>query len=391
MIEITNLTKNYGKIKAVDDISFSVQSGEIVGFLGPNGAGKTTTMNILTGYIPSTAGVVKVGGFDVMEEPEKVKSQIGYLPEQPPLYFDLTVLEYLMFVAELKKVQRNQRKLQVDEAMAMMRIGDHANRLVKNLSKGYKQRVGFAQALLGEPELLILDEPTIGLDPRQIIEMRSLIKSLGKKHTVILSSHILQEVSAVCERVIIINKGRIAAIDTPDNLSKNMGEVSRLTVTVEGKPSAIISAAEGIYGVNSVEVTGDRDRAAASYVIESDKGVDVRKPLFFALSKISCPILEMSFLTYSLEEIFLELIASERSIQDTQGEDGEGGAGGAEGIEGDAGDAESAYFEEIGADGGGGFESVNSGSDSVDSANVTAGANVAAGANIAVGDDGEGE
>ena len=291
MIEISNLTKNYGKIKAVDDISFSVQSGEIVGFLGPNGAGKTTTMNILTGYIPSTAGVVKVGGFDVMEEPEKVKSQIGYLPEQPPLYFDLTVLEYLMFVAELKKVQRNQRKLQVDEAMAMMRIGDHANRLVKNLSKGYKQRVGFAQALLGEPELLILDEPTIGLDPRQIIEMRSLIKSLGKKHTVILSSHILQEVSAVCERVIIINKGRIAAIDTPDNLSKNMGEVSRLTVTVEGKPSAIISAAEGIYGVNSVEVTGDRDRAAASYVIESDKCVDVRKPLFFALSKISCPIL----------------------------------------------------------------------------------------------------
>jgi ABC-2 type transport system ATP-binding protein len=338
MIEITNLTKNYGRIKAVDDISFTVQPGEIVGFLGPNGAGKTTTMNILTGYIPSTAGVVKVGGYDVMEEPEKVKRQIGYLPEQPPLYFDLTVLEYLTFVAELKKVNKNSRKQQVDESMEKMMITDHGNRLVKNLSKGYKQRVGFAQALIGEPDVLILDEPTIGLDPRQIIEMRSLIKSLGKKHTLILSSHILQEVSAVCERVIIINKGRIAAIDTPENLSKGMGSASRLSMTAAGSPSAVISAAEEIYGVTNIEKTGERDRGTASYIIESDKDIDIRRPLFFAMAKINCPILEMRSLNFSLEEIFLELVASERASADAQ--DGESGSGAGAGSDAGSGESE---------------------------------------------------
>jgi len=335
MIEISNLTKQYGRIRAVDDISFSVQQGEIVGFLGPNGAGKTTTMNILTGYIPSTAGVVKVGGFDVMEDPEKVKRQIGYLPEQPPLYFDLTVLEYLTFVAELKKVQKNKRRQQVNDAMEMMRVEDHRNRLVKNLSKGYKQRVGFAQALIGEPELLILDEPTIGLDPRQIIEIRKVIKSLGKKHTLILSSHILQEVSAVCERVIIINKGRIAAVDTPENLSKGMGDASRLSLTIAGSPAAITSAVSEIYGVKSVEKVTDRERGTANYVIESDKEIDIRRPLFFTLAKIGCPILEMRSLNFSLEEIFLELVASERAIS--------GADGGADGSE---------HGEHGGADGG---------------------------------------
>ena len=339
MLEITNLTKNYGRIKAVDNISFSVQQGEIVGFLGPNGAGKTTTMNILTGYIPSSAGVVKVGGYDVMEEPEKVKSQIGYLPELPPLYFDLTVYEYLMFVAELKKVQKNQRKHQVNESMNLMRIEDHKNRLVKNLSKGYKQRVGFAQALIGEPEALILDEPTIGLDPGQIIEMRKLIKSLGKRHTIILSSHILQEVSAVCERVIIINKGRIAAIDTPENLSKGMGTASRLSLTVAGAPTAVISSIEEIYGVKNVEKSGDRERGTASYVVESDKEIDIRRPLFFALAKISCPILEMRSLDFSLEEIFLELVASEKAIADGDGSGGDGETGGTGGT-GGSGDSE---------------------------------------------------
>ena len=329
MIEITNLVKHYGRIKAVDDISFSVQQGEIVGFLGPNGAGKTTTMNILTGYIPSTAGVVKVGGFDVMEEPEKVKRQIGYLPEQPPLYFDLTVYEYLKFVAELKKVQSNRRRQQVSEAMELMRIEDHKNRLVKNLSKGYKQRVGFAQALIGEPEVLILDEPTIGLDPRQIIEIRKVIKSLGKKHTLILSSHILQEVSAVCERVIIINKGRIAAVDTPENLSKGMGTASRLSLTVAGSPAAVMSAIEGVYGVKSVDKAADRERDASSYIVESDKEIDIRRPLFFALSKINCPILEMRSLDFSLEEIFLELVASERASASVDSDAGDGGGGSA--------------------------------------------------------------
>ena len=334
MIEITNLTKQYGRIRAVNDISFSVQPGEIVGFLGPNGAGKTTTMNILTGYIPSTAGIVKVGGLDVMEEPEKVKRMIGYLPEQPPLYFDLTVYEYLMFAAELKKVPKNQRKQQVGEAMDMMRIEDHKKRLVKNLSKGYKQRVGFAQALLGEPDLLILDEPTIGLDPRQIIEIRKVIKSLGKKHTIILSSHILQEVSAVCERVIIINKGRIAAVGTPENLSKGMGNASRISVTIAGAPSAILSAVGEIYGVKSVEKLGDRDRGTANYIIESDKDIDIRRPLFFALAKINCPIIEERSLDFSLEEIFLELVASEKGVSD--GEDGGSGDGGGSADGGDA-------------------------------------------------------
>ena len=311
MIEITGLTKRYGRITAVDDISFTVEPGEIVGFLGPNGAGKTTTMNILTGYIPSTAGVVKVGGYDVMEDPEKVKKQIGYLPEQPPLYLDLTVIEYLMFVAELKKVPKSGRRRQVDEAMELMVVTDHKNRLVKNLSKGYKQRVGFAQALIGEPEVLILDEPTVGLDPRQIIEMRKLIKALGKKHTIILSSHILQEVSAVCERVIIINKGRIAAVDTPENLSKGMGDASRLSLAVAGAPSAITSAVEEIYGVINIERGIERERGVFNYTIESDKEIDIRKPLFFALAKIGCPILEMRSMSFSLEEIFLELVASE--------------------------------------------------------------------------------
>ena len=327
MIEITNLTKRYGRIKAIDNISFSVQPGEIVGFLGPNGAGKTTTMNILTGYIPSTAGVVKVGGFDVMEDPEKVKRQIGYLPEQPPLYFDLTVNEYLSFVAELKKAPKNLRRRQIEEAMEQMKIADHSKRLVKNLSKGYKQRVGFAQALIGEPELLILDEPTIGLDPKQIIEMRKLIKSLGKKHTIILSSHILQEVSAVCERVIIINKGRIAAVDTPENLSKGMGTASRLSLTVAGSPSAVTSAVSEIYGVKSVEKLNDRERGVSTYIVESDKDIDIRRPLFFALARISSPILEMRSLDFSLEEIFLELVASEKAMSADQDEERDDGAG----------------------------------------------------------------
>ncbi|MDR3120745.1 MAG: ABC transporter ATP-binding protein, partial [Clostridiales bacterium] len=301
-------------------------------------------MNIITGYIPSSAGIVKVGGYDVMEEPEKVKRQIGYLPEQPPLYFDMTVLEYLTFVAELKKTPKNRRRAQIDEVMELMRIEDHRRRLIKNLSKGYKQRVGFAQALLGDPEVLILDEPTVGLDPKQIIEIRKLIKTLGKRHTIILSSHILQEVSAVCERVIIINKGRIAAVDTPENLSKGMGSGSRLSVTIAGAQGAVTSAISEIYGVKTVEKLNEKERGVTNYLVESDKELDIRRPLFFAMAQIGCPIIEMRSMDFSLEEIFLELVASERTVDDgadgaaEAGGDGDDGGAAAEGAEDTAND-----------------------------------------------------
>jgi ABC-2 type transport system ATP-binding protein len=339
MIEIQHLTKQYGRIKAVNDISFSVDSGEIVGFLGPNGAGKTTTMNILTGYIPSTEGSVRVGGYDVMDEPQKVKQQIGYLPEQPPVYLDMTVLEYLGFVCELKKVPPGRRRAQVDDVMELMRIEDHRKRLIKNLSKGYRQRVGFAQALIGSPPLLILDEPTVGLDPKQIIEIRKLITSLGKRHTIILSSHILQEVSAVCERVIIINKGRIAAVDTPENLAKGMGTASRLSITVAGAQGSIVSAISDVYGVKQVEKISEKERGVINYLVESDKEVDVRKPIFFAMAKLGCPIIEMRSMDMSLEEIFLELVTSEREMGAAGGGDSGGGDGGDGGGAGDRGES----------------------------------------------------
>ena len=237
MIEIQNLTKKFGQITAVDDLNFTVNKGEILGFLGPNGAGKSTTMNIITGYLPSTEGTVKVDGFDIMESPTEVKKRIGYLPEHPPIYMDMTVKEYLDFVSDLKLVERRQKKAQMNNVMELVNITDVRDRLIKNLSKGYKQRVGLAQALIGSPDVLVLDEPTAGLDPKQIIEVRKLIKTLGKKHTIILSSHILPEVSAVCERVVIINKGKIVAVDTPDNLSKGLGIASRLSVTIDGPKS----------------------------------------------------------------------------------------------------------------------------------------------------------
>ena len=234
MIEIQNLTKHYGDIKAVKDVSFTVNKGEILGFLGPNGAGKTTTMNILTGYIPSTSGTVKVDGYDIMDQPREVKRRIGYLPELPPLYLDMTVTDYLDFCASLKEVDKKQWKSQKEDIMELVKIAHVQHRLTRNLSKGYRQRVGLAQALVGAPDVLVLDEPTVGLDPKQIIEIRKLIKALGKNHTIILSSHILPEVSAVCERVVIINNGEIAAVDTPENLSRNLDNFSRFTMTVAG-------------------------------------------------------------------------------------------------------------------------------------------------------------
>ena len=311
MIEIQNLTKEYGRIKAVDDISFNVGKGEILGFLGPNGAGKSTTMNILTGYISSTSGVVKVAGVDILENPVDVKKHIGYLPEQPPLYLDMTVNEYLDFCADLKAVALKKWKSQKKDIMELVKITHVSHRLIKNLSKGYKQRVGLAQALVGSPEVLVLDEPTVGLDPKQIIEIRNLIKALGKNHTVILSSHILPEVSAVCDRVVIINKGKIAAIDTPENLSKTLTDFSRFTVTVSGPENKVKDIISHIYGVKYLE-TGTRIKDDEySYIVEADKDVDVRKPLFNQLAQHNYPILELKSLNLSLEDIFLQLTTNE--------------------------------------------------------------------------------
>jgi len=314
MIEIQNLTKSFGQIKAVDDISFTVEKGEILGFLGPNGAGKSTTMNIITGFIPSTEGTVKVCGFDIMENPTEVKKRIGYLPELPPLYMDMTVTEYLNFVADLKDVSKKMKKSQLADVMELVKLADVRGRLIKNLSKGFKQRVGLAQALLGNPEVLVLDEPTVGLDPKQIIEIRKLIKALGKQHTIILSSHILPEVSAVCERVVIINKGKIAAIDTPENLSKGMGTVSKLSATIAGPKSSIISNIEAIYGIKYVEPHIEKEKDLIEYVIESDKDIDIRRPLFFAMAKAGYPIIELKSLDLSLEDIFLQLTMQEKEV-----------------------------------------------------------------------------
>ncbi|HOA55750.1 MAG TPA: ABC transporter ATP-binding protein [Clostridiales bacterium] len=314
MIEIQNLTKQYGQIKAVNNLNFTVEKGEILGFLGPNGAGKTTTMNIITGYIPSTEGTVRVCGYDILESPKEVKKRIGYLPEQPPVYMDMTVIDYLNFVADLKKVDKKQKRSQISDIMELVKIGDHRNRLIKNLSKGYKQRVGLAMALVGSPEVLILDEPTVGLDPKQIIEIRKLIKALGKEHTIILSSHILPEVSAVCERVVIINKGEIAAIDTPENLSKGYGTASKLLVTIAGPKNSVENAIREIYGVKYVETGVEKDKEATSFIVESDKEIDIRKSLFFAMAKLGYPIIELKSLSLSLEDIFLQIVTQEKEV-----------------------------------------------------------------------------
>lgn len=314
MIQIQNLTKMYGQIRAVDDVSFNVNNGEILGFLGPNGAGKTTTMNIITGYLPATEGKVSVCGFDVMEQPMEVKKRIGYLPEHPPLYNDMTVNEFMDFVMELKKVDKRKRKAQKLDIMEIVKIADVSGRLIKNLSKGYKQRVGLAQALVGNPEVLVLDEPTVGLDPKQIIEMRKLIKSLGKDHTVILSSHILPEVSAVCDRVVIINNGKIAAINTPEDLAKDIENAARLSVTVSGPKNTILPKIKEINGVTSVEISDEKTGGVVSYKIESEKDIDIRRTLFFAMAKLGFPIIEMKVMDMTLEDVFIKLVTVEKEV-----------------------------------------------------------------------------
>lgn len=314
MIEIKNLVKKYGKAVAVDNISFSVKRGEILGLLGPNGAGKSTTMNILTGYISATGGEAKIDGIDILDDPVQAKKKIGYLPEIPPLYTDMTVNEYLNFVYELKKVDAKNKNLHLKEIMDTVKITDVKDRLIANLSKGYKQRVGLAQAMVGTPDVLILDEPTVGLDPMQIIEIRDVIKKLGKNHTVILSSHILQEVQAVCERVVIINKGRIAAIDTPDNLAKTLSNENKFSIRVSGNERTALDIIKNIEGVKYVKSLGRKEKKSIDFIVEAEPQIDVRPLIFTELAKANLPILSMQTVDLSLEDIFLEVTSGDSKI-----------------------------------------------------------------------------
>lgn len=312
MIEVSNLVKKYGDHTAVDHLSFQIEKGKIYGFLGPNGAGKSTTMNMITGYIASTEGKVMIDGHDILEEPEAAKKCIGYLPEMPPLYFDMTVLEYMKFAADLKKIPRNQKDKQIKEVMDMVKITDIKDRLIKNLSKGYRQRVGLAQAILGYPEVIILDEPTVGLDPKQIIEIRDLIKSLKQKHTVILSSHILSEVRAVCDYVLIISHGKLVASDTPDNLERLAAGSNSLLMKVKGEKDTIRKDLETIEGVTGVEMSYDSDEELWKTKVSIQENVDIREKVFYAMAKANCPIYEMQVKRVSLEDVFLELTEGEK-------------------------------------------------------------------------------
>lgn len=307
MIEVTNLTKKYGDHIAVDHLSFRVEKGQIYGFLGPNGAGKSTTMNIITGYLAATEGTVTIDGKDVQKDPEEAKRSIGYLPELPPLYVDMTVREYLDFVAELKKVPKKERKQQIDEVMEMTQITDMQQRLIRNLSKGYRQRVGLAQAILGYPEVIILDEPTVGLDPKQIIEIRDLIRKLGENHTVILSSHILSEVSAVCDHIMIIAHGKLVASDSPENLQKLMSGSMELNLEVKGSAAAVKSALQEISQIDRIKENTEASKNVAKLKVISKENADIREQVFYALADAKLPILEMTHAEKSLEDIFLEL------------------------------------------------------------------------------------
>lgn len=306
MIEVTNLTKRYGDHVAVDNLSFRVEKGQIYGFLGPNGAGKSTTMNIITGYIAASEGTVMIDGKDVQKEPEEAKRRIGYLPELPPLYMEMTVEEYLTFAAELKKVPKKERKEQIEHVMEMTQITDMRARLIRNLSKGYRQRVGLAQAILGNPEVIILDEPSVGLDPKQIIEIRDLIRKLGEEHTVILSSHILSEVSAVCDHIMIIAHGQLVASDSPEGLQKLMSGSMELSLMVKGGAEQVRATIEGIEGVESIEI-GDEVEGLVKVKVVCKENTDIREEIFFCLADARLPIMEMTHTEKSLEDIFLEL------------------------------------------------------------------------------------
>lgn len=311
MIEVEHLTKRYGSHLAVDDLSFTIEDGKIYGFLGPNGAGKSTTMNIITGCLAATSGTVKIDGFDVFEEPLEAKRCVGYLPEMPPVYPDMTVRDYLDFVAQAKKIPAKNRKAQIEQAIEKTGLEDVKNRLIKNLSKGYRQRVGLAQAILGDPKLIILDEPTVGLDPKQIIEIRDLIKELGKEHTVLLSSHIMQEISAVCDTILILSKGKLVAAGTPESLEMRAQNGNVLEVVVRGGEKDVRKTLDGIENAQLESVQALETEGETKVTVTCEHDADVREAVFYRLADAHLPILEMHTQKMSLEDVFLELTQSD--------------------------------------------------------------------------------
>lgn len=308
MIEVKNVTKKYGKVVAVDNISFTIKDGEIIGLLGPNGAGKSTTMNMITGFIEQTEGEIIIDGYDMLKKPKKAKKEIGYMPEGVPLYTDLTVKEFVSYMAQIKKVDRKIRKEQIEKTIEETGLKDVEKKLIKNLSRGYKQRVSMAGALVGKPKILILDEPTVGLDPKQITEIRELIKKLGKTHTVILSSHILSEVSQICNKVIIINKGKIVAIDTPQNLENAVSKNNNIYVTIEDPENKIETVKDKIEGIKDIKLVATNDDGTKHYCIESEGEKDLRKTIFAEFAKENITIYEMKKQDVTLEDAFIELI-----------------------------------------------------------------------------------
>ena len=307
MVKAENLVKRYGTNYALNDVSFEIGEGEVVGLLGPNGAGKSTAMNIITGFLSTSSGAAYINGVNILKDPIKAKRNVGFLPEQPPLYPDMTVYEYLNFVYELKGVDIPKDE-HIREILSTVKLQDVKDRLIKNLSKGYKQRVGIAQALIGDPKIVIFDEPTVGLDPKQIIEVRNLIRTLGKRHTVILSTHILQEVQAVCERVIIINKGKIIADERTEDLTRTIEEGFKYEIKISGPQKEVAFAIERINGVKAVTATGERDADSYAYIVESERGIDVRKSLFALCSSRNWAILGLSPVGTDLESIFIRLV-----------------------------------------------------------------------------------
>ena len=311
MLEVKNLVKKYGDHTAVDHLSFTVEKGQIYGFLGPNGAGKSTTMNIMTGYLGATDGEVLINGHDILKEPEAAKKSIGYLPELPPLYMDMTVMEYLKFSTELKKIKKEDREAEIEKALKLVKLADVQDRLIKNLSKGYKQRVGLAQAILGFPEIIILDEPTVGLDPKQIIEIRELIRELAKEHTVILSSHILAEIREVCDYIMIISKGKLVASDTPEHLEELMNGSDTIHIETRAEEETVREILSGLKDIEDVTYTQENEILKAE--VKTKERKDIREAIFSAFAEAQCPLLTLQKTTVSLEEVFLELTGGQKS------------------------------------------------------------------------------